>query len=195
MSNELCITEMLSDSKKFINMDEFIADLDTSYSIGGVVLKWLNKYESQKYPTDSIFIMNVIWRMRVRGMKQKELVEYSGISKSTIGRILEGETDPKLSQMIAIAEALGSTPEQLLTVKGVQAVDDLVVGAVYRSHADWLFMRLVRLVRECPTCKIMLKDVFDIPEKHPGRIVSRQPSHEKQVQTWVDNQKGCEFRR
>ena len=172
MRDSLNIMEMLADAKRFIQTDEFIEDIDSSLSIGSVVLKYLHRYETEKYPTDSVFIMNVIWRMRVSGINQKMLVSESGISKSTIARILDGKTDPKLSQMIKIAEVLKSSPEQLLTIRGVAAIDELAYEAFYESHSHFLFQKLVHLVRDCKTCSLMLKDVFDIPLRYHHRTFS-----------------------
>lgn len=53
-------------------------------------------------------------RRAYRRMSQAELVEATGLSRSTIGRIENGDRDMDIPQLIAIAAALGTTPTELL---------------------------------------------------------------------------------
>ncbi len=52
-------------------------------------------------------------RMRA-GLRQKDLAEASGVSRSTIGLIERGSQDPSLSIQDRLARALDLTPAQLL---------------------------------------------------------------------------------
>ncbi|WP_343466316.1 helix-turn-helix transcriptional regulator [Rhodococcus aetherivorans] len=54
-------------------------------------------------------------------MAQGELIAASGLSRSTIGRIENGERDMDIPQLVAIAAALETTPAELL-----QAATDAV---------------------------------------------------------------------
>lgn len=50
-----------------------------------------------------------------RGMKQKDICIASGLNKQTMSKIWNNQTtDPRLCTVIAIAEALGVTPNEMI---------------------------------------------------------------------------------
>lgn len=51
--------------------------------------------------------------MRMASFTQRELADATGISQSTISRIVSGERSPKMPEIIKIADALGLTVPQL----------------------------------------------------------------------------------
>lgn len=54
------------------------------------------------------------WR-RVRGLSQRALAERAGIGYVIIARLELGQTDPRLSTLRKLAEALGVSVPELLT--------------------------------------------------------------------------------
>lgn len=59
--------------------------------------------------------MLVLRKTRDRlGVTQDQLEERSGVSRETISRIERDETDPRLSKVIAIADALGVGVDDLI---------------------------------------------------------------------------------
>lgn len=59
----------------------------------------------------------VVERLRARreqlGLSQPELSRRAGLHSETVGRIERGETDPRLSVVLVLADELGYPPEQL----------------------------------------------------------------------------------
>jgi transcriptional regulator with XRE-family HTH domain len=52
--------------------------------------------------------------MEAKGLSQNRLHELSGISQSSVGRIMEGKVAPRVDSIDAIAKAIGCQPWQLL---------------------------------------------------------------------------------
>lgn len=72
------------------------------------------RMESRDPIRDAIASEIRAWRGR-RGMTQAELIAKSGLSRSTIGRIENAETDVSIPQIVAIADALGASWIKILT--------------------------------------------------------------------------------
>ena len=74
-------------------------------------------------------------------LRQRGLAEATGISQPTINRILRGERAPKLNELIALADALGSTLSELtgdspVAARLVSSARATVDGATAAMHAE-----------------------------------------------------------
>ena len=56
--------------------------------------------------------------MRARGWTQNDLARESGLSQPSIHRYKDGATEPRLSDLVAIADAFGVSLDQLTGVNG-----------------------------------------------------------------------------
>lgn len=61
----------------------------------------------------NIIALNIRNKLHERNMTQKTLSELTGITRSTLARILSNESDPSLEQGILIAKALGVSLDSL----------------------------------------------------------------------------------
>ena len=61
---------------------------------------------------------------QARGMTQKQVAEYIGVSKQTITAYETGTREPDLTKLIALAEAIGTTPDVLLGREKAPALNE-----------------------------------------------------------------------
>jgi len=57
---------------------------------------------------------NVLVRRKVLGLSQEELAHQVGVDVRYLGGVERGQRNPSLKVILAIANALGTTPSQLL---------------------------------------------------------------------------------
>ena len=63
---------------------------------------------------DDRFALRLAELLKRRRMTQKDLADEAGITASAVSRYVNGSREPHLSALIAICEALGTTPNELL---------------------------------------------------------------------------------
>lgn len=61
-----------------------------------------------------MFSRNLLRRMRERGMTQRELADRVGMQQSHVSEYVHGITEPKVSRLLRIADALGCRPSELI---------------------------------------------------------------------------------
>lgn len=71
---------------------------------------------------------NVVAARTAVHMTQQELADAAGISRATIAEIERGSADPRLSTVVAMADALGTSPMMLLLEKEALEVAQQVGG-------------------------------------------------------------------
>lgn len=59
-----------------------------------------------------------------KNMKQKDFASQAGIANSTVSEWKKKKTNPSSDKIMDICAVLGVTPEQLLTGKGIEDVDE-----------------------------------------------------------------------
>lgn len=52
--------------------------------------------------------------LKMKGIRQTDLAESTGIADATISRYVKGQMEPRIDNLIAIAEALGVTVDYLI---------------------------------------------------------------------------------
>lgn len=65
---------------------------------------------------DEILIANILRRMEVLGIRQKELALIAGVNYQGLNRLLNGHGSPSRYTITALAQALGTTFEDLIKV-------------------------------------------------------------------------------
>lgn len=103
----------------------------------------------------NIIALNIRNMLHERNMTQKTLSELTGITRSTLARILSDESDPSLEQGILIAKALGvsldslagiaadsteSTPVEVMADTAINAYTELI--AERDKNIEYLNARL-----------------------------------------------------
>ncbi len=103
----------------------------------------------------NIIALNIRNKLHERNMTQKTLSELTGITRSTLARILSNESDPSLEQGILIAKALGvsldslagiavdsaeSTPMEVMADTAINAYTELI--AERDKNIEYLNARL-----------------------------------------------------
>ena len=63
---------------------------------------------------DNRFALRLAELLKRRRMTQRDLADEAGITASAVSRYVNGSREPHLSALIAICEALGTTPNELL---------------------------------------------------------------------------------
>lgn len=94
--------------------------------------------------------------MELAGKKRTDLVEATGLNKSTISRYLSGEVEPKQRAIIALAKALNVSEMWLwgydvpMTRTTEQKKNDAMVGVVSKMRSDPDFFEVVTQLAELP---------------------------------------------
>ena len=94
--------------------------------------------------------------MSITGKKQMDLVEATGLNKSTISRYVSGEIEPKQKAIMALAKALNVSEMWLwgydvaMTRTTEQKKNDAMVGVVSKMRIDPDFFEVVTQLAELP---------------------------------------------
>lgn len=90
---------------------------------------------------------NIKRHRKAAKMTQEELAKLTGYTdRSSIARIEKGEIDLPQSKIKQFAEALGTTPSQLMGWEEVQKKNDALADIVVRMRTDSEFFSLVELL-------------------------------------------------
>lgn len=68
-----------------------------------------------------------------RGWSESRLAKEIGISRTQLSRTITGKTEPLVSTLVRIANALNVTPNDLLGITNDLSADELKILAGYRS--------------------------------------------------------------
>jgi transcriptional regulator with XRE-family HTH domain len=106
-------------------------------------------------------------RIDARGLSQRQLALYAGISASTVSRILRGEVAPRADIVVLLAEYFGEDPLEALAQNGLSALD--AAPAEARGQAVDLLRRLYAL-KPADRAFILrqLNEILDFLERDPS---------------------------
>lgn len=106
-------------------------------------------------------------RMDGRGLSQRQLALYAGISPSTVSRILRGEVAPRIDIVVGLAEYFGEDPLEALAQNGLSSLD--AAPADVRALAADLLRRLYAL-KPADRAFILrkLNEILDFLERDPS---------------------------
>lgn len=70
--------------------------------------------DNTPYQTINIFIKNLKYYMKLRGLDLYELADRANITDNTMHRYMEGTRYPNIISLVDIANVIGCTPNDLL---------------------------------------------------------------------------------
>ena len=71
-----------------------------------------------------IIIERLLQTMMQHDLSARSLADKCGISNGSVSKYIKGERQPKYEQVVAMAKALGVSPEWLLGIDDKQSLDD-----------------------------------------------------------------------
>ena len=92
---------------------------------------------------------NIMARRKLLGMTQEELARKMGYkSKSTINKIESGINDIPQSKIVKFAEALATTPAELMGWEKVEKKAEILSDIVLRAKMNEEFLALLEMLRD-----------------------------------------------
>jgi transcriptional regulator with XRE-family HTH domain len=112
-------------------------------------------------------------QMRVRGLSQRQLAQYSGVSVATISRILNEGHVPRAEVVARLAEYFGAPAVDALTQAGLATLD---APPEARAEALELLRRLYALdASDRQGILHQLTEILDFLERGPSEAGARGP--------------------